>query len=627
MTRTLRWRILLKLAPLLLLFIVLGSAGMMLLYRLGNSIDDIVRDNYDSIVFMERLEEAAEQIDLSFQDSLAGNEPPARRQYAEAWKTYEMSLDDELHNITIPGEGELCAQLAELTNRYRQQGDAFYNRPADDPRRRQDYEGASGLRNTLGQIKDSARRIFWLNGNNMEQCNREALQTARTSLVGFSLALLAVTFLAGFCTLQIVRTILQPIHAVTQSALAISMGNLDQIVPYPARDELGQLAEAFNSMARHLRSYRQSQLAALLRAQRTSQATIDSFPDPVVVVDAEGRVAMANPAAQRVLDIVAPKAEREKPEPSGVAEKLPIEAWQAPERLRSHLAAALEKQQSYLPEGFDHAIPLPVAGREQFFLPRLMPIRDPFGQTLGAAIQLQDVTRFRLLDEIKSNLVGTVSHELKTPLTSVRLALHLLLEETVGPLTAKQTEFVIDARDNAEQLLARVNNLLDLTRFESGRERLHIQAEPVATMLNSAADAARLKVQGKGVEIIVDVAADLPLVAVDASRFSHALENLLDNAVTYTDRGGRITLAATACAQGVEYTVADTGVGIDEEHIPHLFDRFFRVPAQSRGRGTGLGLAIVREIVLAHGGTITCQSQLGVGTMFRLTLPVWTNGA
>src|SRR5262249_28867716 len=133
--------------------------------------------------------------------------------------------------------------------------------------------------------------------------------------------------------------------------------------------------------------------------------------------------------------------------------------WQPPESLRQPLVRAIQEQQPYLAEGFDRAVAFAINGQDHFFLPRLLPIRDPYGNTLGAALLLQDVTRFRLLDEVKSNLVATVSHELKTPLTSIRLAVHLLLEETVGPLTPKQIELLLDARDNAERLLARVENL------------------------------------------------------------------------------------------------------------------------------------------------------------------------
>jgi signal transduction histidine kinase len=230
------------------------------------------------------------------------------------------------------------------------------------------------------------------------------------------------------------------------------------------------------------------------------------------------------------------------------------------------------------------------------------------------------VTRFRLLDQVKSDLVATASHELKTPLTSVRLALHLLLEEAVGPLTPKQTELLLDARDNAERLLAMVNNLLDLARLEGGRKHLDLEPEAPATLLRAAAEALRPRADDKGVAVAVEAADDLPAVAVDVQRLEHALGNLLDNALAYTERGGRITLSAAADDGRVTLAVADTGVGIPPEHLPHVFERFFRIPGRGSG-GTGLGLAIVREIVTAHGGTVTCESRPGEGTVFRIRLP------
>jgi signal transduction histidine kinase len=228
---------------------------------------------------------------------------------------------------------------------------------------------------------------------------------------------------------------------------------------------------------------------------------------------------------------------------------------------------------------------------------------------------------------VKTDLVATASHELKTPLTSVRLALHLLLEETIGPLTAKQTELLLDARDNAERLLAMVNNLLDLAKLEQGHAYLELRPEAPASLLEAAAEEIRPRAEDKGIDILVEAAADLPRVAADAARLGRALGNLLDNALTYTDRGGKVTLSAAASGNKVTMLIADTGLGIPPEHLPHVFDRFFRIPGHSRQSGTGLGLAIVREIVIAHGGNIACRSKPGEGTVFTLTLPVWPEKA
>jgi signal transduction histidine kinase len=614
MTFSLRSRIFLTLAPLLVLLGILGSAGAWLLYHLGGRIDVILKENYASVIAMERLNEALERIDSSFQFALAGEEDKAKDQYQARWPDYLRELDVEKHNITLPGEGELVDQLEVLTSEYRAQGDAFYQlKPGplaeDIQRRRQAYFKAGGLLDTFKKIKKVSQDILLLNQKNMEDAARDARHTANDSLLYFGLGLGAAVVLAGVLAWYTSRAILRPLSAVTRSAEAIGAGNLDQVVPVLARDELGQLADAFNIMARHLRAYRRSSYDRLLRAQRTSQATIDSFPDPVLVIDPQGAVEMANPAAQRLLG-VAPQKEGDI-----------VLAWGAPEPLRAPLQRALLHQEPYLPDGLGQVVVLALGGKDHFFLPRVLPIADPYGNTLGAAVLLLDVTRFRLLDQVKSDLVATVSHELKTPLTSIRLVVHLLLEETLGSLTPKQIELLLDARDNAERLLTIINNLLDLARLEEGRVRLQrVPEEPIA-LLRNAAEAIQPRADDKEVTVTVEAADDLPPVAVDGERMAHALGNLLNNALAHTERGGRITLGAARADGAVVLSVADTGVGIPPEHLPHLFERFSRVPGRSQESGSGLGLAIVREIVAAHGGSITCESRPGEGTTFRITLP------
>ena len=370
-------------------------------------------------------------------------------------------------------------------------------------------------------------------------------------------------------------------------------------------------------MARQLREFRQSHKAQLIRAQQTSQATIDSFPDPVLVVDPQQHVEMANPVARRLLGVRAARR------PPGAAGGLGA-ARAAPPAVGS---ASCKSSSEYLPEGFDKAVVLQMGEQSHSFLPRILPIRDSSGATLGAAVLLEDITRFRLLDEVKSNLVATVSHELKTPLTSIRLVLHLLLEEGVGPLLPKQLELLVDARDNAERLLVMINNLFDLARLEQGRSQLRLRAERPASLLQAAAEAFRPRAQDRGIELLLEAPGDLPLVAVDADQFQHALQNLLDNALRHTPQGGRITLAAQAADGGVVFSVTDTGSGIAAEYLPLVFERYFRVPGDTVPGGSGLGLAIVREIVPAHGGAVACQSTPGQQTVFRLTLPAWKGAA
>ena len=260
---SLRHRIILTLLPLFVLMAGVGCYGALLLYRVGGRIDQILRENYASVIYMERLKETLERMDSSFQFALAGREADARKQFEDNWRLYSQHLADEQANITVPGEAELVARLSELGEHYRRQGDDFFVQ-SEAAHRHEDYFGAEGQPGLLAhfkEMKDIANRIMRINQDNMEQANDEARCTAQSSLVWFAVSLLAVAVLGVFLARRTINTILRPIESVTASVAAIGAGNLDQVVPAVSSDELGQLVTAVNTMARQLRDYRQTQKA------------------------------------------------------------------------------------------------------------------------------------------------------------------------------------------------------------------------------------------------------------------------------------------------------------------------------------------------------------------------------
>jgi len=624
MTLSLRQRILLTLAPTLVLIAGLGVGGVVLLVRLGQRSDAILRENYDSIRAMTRLDDEVEGIDGAFRLALAGQEGEAVAAYRRHWAGYREQLAIEEGNVTIrPDEPLLVADLRERTDAYAARGKAFFDRPVGDAARRLDYlghDGEAGLQARFLAIERVAAAIRDLNEAEMHSASRQAQATASRSVVYFLAGLGVATLLAVAAVWWLHRAILGPIRAVTEAAQAIGGGQLHLVVPVYGDDEFGRLAGAFNAMTAKLRAYRQSDTERLVRARRTGQATIDSFPDPVVVVDPLGRVESANPAAQRLLGVRSP------------ADDEPRVAWLPPEPLRRAVADALERRIPVLTETFDQALTFREGGEDRDYLPQVRPIRSADGslpeETLGAAVVLNDVTRFRLLDRLKSDWVATVSHELKTPLTSVRLAVHVLLDEAVGPLGPKQLELLLETRENADRLARLIDQLLALAKLEERREKPKLRRTDPSGLLRAAADRAAARAEDRQIAIALDLADGLPAVAADEDRLGQALNNLLDNALTYTDRGGTVTLAAKLAEDGrVVLTVADTGIGIPAEYLPHVFDRFFRVPGREQPPGTGLGLAIVREVVVAHGGEIACDSAPGRGTTFHITLPTWKGAA
>jgi signal transduction histidine kinase len=421
--------------------------------------------------------------------------------------------------------------------------------------------------------------------------------TARTTAVfgaGVSIAVvLALIFAWGLG-----RALLQPIRQLTDSALALGEGNLDRDVPVTSHDELGELARTFNAMAAKLRVYRDAMAEKAQRAQRVMEATLTSAPDPLFVVSREGTHEVRNPAAE-------------------VLAATPEFAAGFPEAIAQPLQEVLATGNHYLPTDYQRVVTV----RDRHYLPRILAIGVELADFRGAAVVLQDVTKFRLLDDAKSNLVGTVSHELKTPLTSLRMAVYLLLEQQTGQLTPVQHELVEQVRDDTDRLLRILNDLLDLSRIESGVAAPHLRPVAVAGLLEAMAREVRPVVEAAGQTLIVQTTTEPVTVQVDEDRIRHVFINLLTNASKYSPAGSAITLYARCADEGfLRFGVVDNGPGIAEAYQARVFERFFRIPGQTK-KGAGLGLAICREIVVAHGGSIACSSVPGQGCDFHFLLP------
>ena len=232
------------------------------------------------------------------------------------------------------------------------------------------------------------------------------------------------------------------------------------------------------------------------------------------------------------------------------------------------------------------------------------------------------MTRLRRFDELKNDLVATVAHEFRTPLTSLRMAIHLCLEGAVGPLTDKQADLLYAAREDCERLQGIVDDLLDLSRIQAGRIEVHARSVQARALLETSLEQNRALARDKGVELTLGAPMFDRAVLADPERLNLVLTNLVTNAIRHTPRGGDVRLRSAPADDGqVRFEVSDTGEGIDPKWFPSLFDRFFRIPGSRPGSGVGLGLYICKEIVEAHGGRIGVESDPGHGSVFWFTLP------
>lgn len=600
----LRWKLAVGFGGVLGLMLVMSGLSLWVLSEYSRTLDRFLRENYRSVIYMQRIAEAVDR--LAHAVDLARHEQwtEAGRVQAAAVAEVETNLQAELNNITLSGELEAAGELRRQWEAYRPSLAQVLDRAEPEVER---ARVRGELRERARGIKDQAQIITQMNLENMVREDGEVKRTAAAARTTMILLLATGSVIAVVVVVFVGRAILHPLRALTSSAREIEDGNLDLVVPVPSRDEIGHLAEAFNAMAAKLRELRRTNRAKLIRIQRTMQLAVNSLPDAVAVVSAAGMVELANDSARRNF---------------GLQPDQPLAAH-AVEGLVELYRRAMREGKPITPQSYAAALQVfGDDGMERFFLPHARPIAEE-GIPLGVTLVLADVTTLRHIDEMKTGLLSTVSHELKTPLTSLRMATHLLLEERVGPLNAKQQELVLAAREDSERLHRIVEGLLDMSRLESGRVELDMQPVPAEELVETAIEPLRAAYRDKGVTLETAVAAAAGAVWVDRTRMQHVFANLLDNALRFTPAGGTVRVTADADADDrglVRFAVSDTGSGIPCQHLGRVFERFFRVPGQRGQSGAGLGLAIAKDIVEAHGGHIRVESTEGAGARLEFTL-------
>jgi len=597
---TLNRRLLLGIAPLLLILLAVGIYAIFLFSKLGGAIDVILRENYVSVVASQHIKEAAEEMDSGLIFALAGEEERGKELFQESDPTFARYLDVEEHNITLRGEGELANKIKQLHAKYIDAADKFFAFSAPDPARRTIY--FDQLLPTITEVKATADQILEINQQNMVEANNEARRQSHAASRYMIGTLVGGFVIATGVTYVLARSIIRPLQGLTESARQLGEGNLDQHVPVQSQDEVGKLAEAFNKMAARLRAYRQSSTEKIVQAQQTMESALRAFPDPILVFSPEKEIRFQNSAAGIFLkqiggDITSLKG------------------------LSSSIDQSLNGAADFQPTSFDKALLVNLDGVEKFFLPRVMAVRNDSGNPVGVAVALQDVTRFRVADDVKTDLIATVSHELKTPLTSIQLAIYLLLDEKVGALTPKQAALLIAARTNSDRLFEMIEHLLDLARFEGGAALIDKKRISCQQLVDDVVNREKEFISSRGLELKVETEPNLPQIEVSHPRIDQVFANFISNAVKHSPANGIITLSAgKEGAKNVRFAVKDEGPGVPTKLRSRIFEKFFRI-SESGDEGVGLGLSIAREIVLAHGGNIGVEGEEGKGSEFFFTLP------
>jgi two-component system, NtrC family, sensor histidine kinase KinB len=589
---------------LLAILLAVGVESISLLDRLGGSIDVILRENYKSVIACEQMKEALERMDSGALFALAGEEPQGRSLAVQFRPAFEAALKTELGNVTLPGEGERATRLQQLYGAYSPVLQQFLDPGLPLGQRRALY--FQRLYPTFQQIKQTANEILQMNERNMVQANDRARRIAAEASRSMAIALLAGTAFAGLAVFLLSRAILGPLERLTAAAREIQSGNLDLTVPVTSRDELGQLAAAFNSRAGGLRELRETDQARLLRARRISQSAIDRLPEAVAVISPkrpERTIELANQAASSQLGLW-----------PGEPLPAPHQEWLPPllDRIES----------GRLPAGGTEAVVrLAIEGRERLYRPRGTVLRDGQGRVDALALVLEDVTDLLRGGEVHAGLLANASRDLERSLAPLREALESLAAERIGPLNPRQKQRVEVAQAQAGELAEVAASLLGASTLEESRRQLRLEPVTPGELVDTAVRDAEPGFKEEGVKLTADVDPEAPRVLADREKSALVLSSLLRNARTHTPEGGVVTVTAKPWEGRVRFTVADTGGGIPAMHRERIFEPFYQVPGTQDLGSVGLGLAVAKGIVQSHGGEIRCEGEEGKGASFWFTLP------
>lgn len=564
---------------LFLMIAVLTVLSILFINKLSKDAGNILVANYNTIDYCRKMQ-------IALNNGITKNESKT---------IFEQNLQQQQANITEVGEKELTGKLAADFNK-------LMVSPAD-----------SMLQHTVQQdITD----IMLLNMQAIQRKSKVADSTANAAILWVSLGGTLCFLIAFVMLVNLPGNIANPIKELANSISEIAAQNYSQRVHFDDHhNEFGELAASFNTMAQKLEEYRAGNMDKLMIEKKRIETLIDNMNDPVIVLDEHRQVLLMNSYALKI---------------TGLTRENTIGKPVQDIAMHNDLVHTLVKDLFGKEAGNTTADTGPVKiyadNKESYFEKEVLPIRIiPTGEKqekhIGNVILLQNITPYKELDFAKTNFIATVSHELKTPIASIKMSLQLLENKQVGELNTEQQSLVESIKDDAARLLKITSELLNMTQVESGRIQLNIKENDAAEMIGYAVNANRSAAEQKQIQLKTDIPPGLAKVMADQEKTAWVLTNLLSNAIRYSYDHSTIFIKAVQENNKMIISVTDTGQGIAPQYISRIFDRYFRIPGTKK-EGTGLGLSISKEFMEAQGGQISVTSEFGSGSTFSIELPV-----
>ena len=457
------------------------------------------------------------------------------------------------------------------------------------------------------QIRQNIFEIMKLNMNAIKIKSDIAKRTAETANLWIAVVG-SLCFLIAFNLLvNLPNNIANPIKELTESIKQIANKNYSERVHFRHNNEFGDLAKSFNTMAEKLQEYHNSNLYKLSFEKKRLETLINNMHDPIIGLDNQGVVLFINDEALKIM---------------GLKQEEVVGNSAATLALTNDLMKSLiiDKSDSAKAE----TMKIYADAKESYFEKEIVNITiKPTGEdqtiAIGNVIILRNITVFKELDFAKTNFIATVFHELKTPISSIKMSLQLLENEATGIINEEQKHLVESIKEDSNRLLKITGELLELSQVETGNIQLNIEKSNPYEIVHYATEAVKMQAEQKQIEVLVEADENLSDIKADSEKTAWVLINFLTNAIRYSSEQSTITVKLKSDRHQVLFTVIDKGKGIDIRYRNKVFDKYFQIPG-SHKTGTGLGLAISKEFIEAQGGTIGVESELGLGSTFYFKL-------
>ncbi|MGY4384116.1 NtrC-family two-component system sensor histidine kinase KinB [Pedobacter sp. UYP24] len=572
---------------LFLVILIFGGMSMYFMNRISESAKVVLKDNYKSLKYAGKMRSILEDYSIPLS--------------AIADKAFSAQLKFEENNITEPGEGKVVALLKSA---YQKLTD-----PSSSP---------AEIQSALGNARQQLRSIDDLNMNAIVRKN-DAAQHGVEQAATYLIFAASMSFLILFSfVVNFPGFVANPLREFSAALKEISRKNYKQRLEFHGHDEFSELAEEFNAMASQLNKWESSNLAKLQSEKMRIEAIIEQMQDAIIGLNEKNEILFLNKVAANLLnlnekDVIGANASELMKRNDLLNKILQINSIDKLMKIYADEKESyfqLERRQITV-NNFDNQI-------EQSLLTT--------SRTAGEVYILKNVTQYKELDEAKTNFIATVSHELKTPIASIKMSIKLMNDERVGTMNDEQKELVHHIKGDCDRLLKITSELLNLAQVETGNLQLKfVKTDPVKIAVY-AMDAVRFQAEQRIIELELISQNNLPMVNVDIEKTAWVLINFLSNALRYSAEKAKVVVQILVKGDQVEFSVRDFGKGIEEQYQKRLFDRYFQVPTDGNNKsGSGLGLAISKDFIEAEGGRIWVQSALGEGSTFAFSLPIISN--